>query len=148
MTMKQLLSATLFFLLSSPGIASVSGTVVDVDGQPLADCDVRSGDTVIQSGSDGSFAIDPAAEDKLRIDCRGYVPLFVEPGAGGGSLGELTAKRPNFIFLLSDDQGWVQTSTQMDPDDPTTRSDYFRTPNIDGFFASGMRFVRGYSPGT
>ncbi len=42
----------------------------------------------------------------------------------------------------------MQTSTQMDPRDPETKSDYFKTPNIDSFFESGIRFVRGYSPGT
>jgi arylsulfatase A-like enzyme len=55
---------------------------------------------------------------------------------------------PNFILILTDDQGWVQTSTQMDPDDPETKSDYFRTPHMDALFDSGMTFVRGYSPGT
>ncbi len=57
-------------------------------------------------------------------------------------------KRPNFILILTDDQGWVQTSTQMDPDDPRTTSDYFRTPHMDSLFDDGMMFVRGYSPGT
>ena len=56
--------------------------------------------------------------------------------------------RPNFILILTDDQGWVQTSTQMDPDDPQTKSDYFRTPHMDSLFEDGMMFVRGYSPGT
>ena len=36
----------------------------------------------------------------------------------------------------------------MDPADPETKSDYFRTPNIDSFFSSGIKFTRGYSPGT
>ena len=57
-------------------------------------------------------------------------------------------KWPNFILILTDDQGWVQTSTQMDPDDPQTKSDYFRTPHMDSMFEDGMMFVRGYSPGT
>ena len=56
--------------------------------------------------------------------------------------------RPNFILILTDDQGWVQTSTQMDPDDAETKSDYFRTPHMDALFGAGMTFVRGYSPGT
>ena len=148
MTMNRLISATLFFLLSSSCIASISGTVIDDDGQPLANCQILAGDTGAQSAADGTFAIETDSVEELRIDCRGYAPLFIEADGSGGSLGKLTAKRPNFIFLLSDDQGWVQTSTQMDPDDPATQSDYFKTPNIDSFFESGMRFVRGYSPGT
>ena len=46
---------------------------------------------------------------------------------------------PNFILILTDDQGWVQTSTQMDPDDPETKSDYFRTPHMDSLFDDGLR---------
>jgi arylsulfatase A-like enzyme len=135
-------------IISSPCIASASGTVVDDHGQPLANCDILADTLADKSAADGTFAADPAAANELRIDCRGYAPLFVELDGNSDSLGELTAKRPNFIFLLSDDQGWVQTSTQMDPDDPKTRSDYFKTPNIDRFFQSGMLFARGYSPGT
>jgi arylsulfatase A-like enzyme len=65
-----------------------------------------------------------------------------------GSCGAADNEPPNFILILTDDQGWVQTSTQMDPDDPETKSDYFRTPHMDALFDSGMTFVRGYSPGT
>ena len=61
---------------------------------------------------------------------------------------ETELKRPNFVLIHTDDQGWVQTSTQMDPDDPRTRSDYFQTPHMDALFDAGMTFVRGYSPGT
>jgi len=68
--------------------------------------------------------------------------------AGSSVADDSELKRPNFILILSDDQGWVQTSTQMDPNDAETRSDYFQTPNIDSLFDSGMTFVRGYSPGT
>ena len=65
-----------------------------------------------------------------------------------GSCVAADSRPPNFILILTDDQGWVQTSTQMDPDDPETKSDYFRTPHIDSIFDEGMTFVRGYSPGT
>ena len=60
------------------------------------------------------------------------VPLLL---AGTSCIAE---ERPNFILILTDDQGWVQTSTQMDPDDPETKSDYFRTPHMDSLFDSGM----------
>lgn len=146
--MNRLLTGTLLLMLSAPCAASVSGTVINNDGQSLANCTIRAGDAGSTSEADGSFTIDPTPAEELRIDCRGYAPLFVKLDGNSDSLGQLNAKRPNFIFLLSDDQGWVQTSTQMDPDDPATRSDYFRTPNIDTFFEGGMRFVRGYSPGT
>lgn len=53
---------------------------------------------------------------------------------------------PNFIVLLTDDQSWVGTSLQIDPDDERTKSDYYQTPNIDRLAKNGMSFTRGYSP--
>ncbi len=141
------LAAALLLAACSPVTGAVTGTLMNQAGKALAGCDVLLGDAAVANADDGSFAIDPASGE-LRIECDGYAPKFVTIGNGGPALGEVTMQRPNFILLLSDDQGWVQTSTQMDPDDPETRSDYFRTPNIDAFFSSGMRFVRGYSPGT
>ncbi len=38
---------------------------------------------------------------------------------------------PNFVFILSDDQGWPATSVQMHPARKDARSDYFLTPNLD-----------------
>ncbi len=34
------------------------------------------------------------------------------------------AKRPNFIFILTDDQGWSQVSVPMDPAVPRAASQY------------------------
>ena len=53
---------------------------------------------------------------------------------------------PNFIVILSDDQSWVGSSVQIQPDDPRTRSDYYRTPHIERMAGLGMRFTQGYSP--
>ena len=53
---------------------------------------------------------------------------------------------PNFVVLLTDDQSWVGTSLRIDPKDARTRSDFYRTPNIERLAAMGMRFTRGYSP--
>lgn len=53
---------------------------------------------------------------------------------------------PNFVVILIDDQSWVGTSLQIDPGDERSRSDYYRTPNIESLASEGMRFVRGYAP--
>ncbi|SVC48110.1 uncharacterized protein METZ01_LOCUS300964, partial [marine metagenome] len=53
---------------------------------------------------------------------------------------------PNFVILLSDDQSWVGSSVLMDPTDERTRSDYFRTPNLERLAKRGMLFSQGYSP--
>ncbi|MHC4120830.1 MAG: sulfatase [Planctomycetota bacterium] len=53
---------------------------------------------------------------------------------------------PNFVFILSDDQGWPATSAQMHPERKDARSDYFQTPNLDRFARQAMRFSQGYAP--
>ncbi|MEM1069557.1 MAG: sulfatase-like hydrolase/transferase [Planctomycetota bacterium] len=55
-------------------------------------------------------------------------------------------KRPNFVFILTDDQGWTGLSTPMDKSKPDSQSDFYQTPNIARLAAAGMRFPRGYSP--
>ncbi|MEM9160999.1 MAG: sulfatase-like hydrolase/transferase [Verrucomicrobiota bacterium] len=58
----------------------------------------------------------------------------------------LNADSPNFIVILSDDQSWVGSSLQIDPKDERTRSDYFRTPQLERLAREGMSFTRGYAP--
>ena len=70
---------------------------------------------------------------------------------GGSAFADPVHKRadsetPNIVLILTDDQSWVGTSLQIIPEDTRTRSDYFRTPNIERLGAMGMRFTQGYSP--
>ena len=53
---------------------------------------------------------------------------------------------PNFIFILTDDQGWTSLSAAIDPDFPNSRSDYHKTPNIDKLMKMGVNFTDGYAP--
>ena len=55
------------------------------------------------------------------------------------------APPPNFIVILADDQGWGTTSVMMDPLVPDSKSDFFKTPNIERLAAAGMRFSEGYA---
>jgi arylsulfatase A-like enzyme len=59
---------------------------------------------------------------------------------------ESAAARPNIVLILTDDQGWSQLSALMDPDLPTSKSDYLETPNLARLMADGLRFTSGYSP--
>jgi len=53
---------------------------------------------------------------------------------------------PNFVFVLADDQGWTGLSVPMDKNRSNSKSDYYRTPNMEVLAAQAMRFSFGYSP--
>lgn len=57
------------------------------------------------------------------------------------------AAKPNIVFILVDDIGWTQTSVQMDPTQPFSKSDYHETPNLERLASQGMRFSSAYSGG-
>jgi arylsulfatase A-like enzyme len=56
------------------------------------------------------------------------------------------ARPPNIVFILTDDQGWADLETPMDPAAPEGACDYFHTPNLDRLAREGMRFASGYAP--
>ena len=51
--------------------------------------------------------------------------------------GPLIAARPNFVLVMSDDQGWGDTGYQGHPD--------LKTPHLDAMAADGIRFNRFYA---
>ena len=53
---------------------------------------------------------------------------------------------PNFVIFYVDDLGWTNTSVQMDPNEPFSKSDYYQTPNLERLASEGMRFSNAYSP--
>lgn len=53
---------------------------------------------------------------------------------------------PNIILILTDDQGWSQISTKMDPRVARSHSDYLETPSLTRLANHGMRFTNAYSP--
>ena len=52
---------------------------------------------------------------------------------------------PNFIVILTDDQGWNGTSVQMIDDLSQSKSDYHETPNLELLANRGMRFSSAYA---
>jgi arylsulfatase A-like enzyme len=68
--------------------------------------------------------------------------LLVKPEISSAALLE----RPNIVFLLADDQDWTGLSVRMHPDLPNSKSDFYRTPNLEKFAAQGMRFSAAYAP--
>lgn len=55
-------------------------------------------------------------------------------------------KKPNIIFILTDDQGWTDTSVQMMKDRPDSKSDFYQTPNLQRMAQQGMVFSNAYAP--
>lgn len=53
--------------------------------------------------------------------------------------------QPNVILILADDQSWNGTSVQMDPNVPSSASDFYQTPSLEALAAEGMRFSNAYS---
>ena len=56
------------------------------------------------------------------------------------------APKPNFVFILADDQGWNSLSIRANPDIPGSGSQYYRTPHLDRMARDGMRFSQAYAP--
>lgn len=52
---------------------------------------------------------------------------------------------PNILLILTDDQGWSQTSGLMDPSLPESMSSYLETPNMNRLAREGVRFTSGYA---
>jgi arylsulfatase A-like enzyme len=66
-------------------------------------------------------------------------------GLYGAGKNETTTK-PNIIFILTDDQGWADTSVPMMKDRPDSRSDFYQTPNLERMARQGMVFSNAYAP--
>lgn len=72
--------------------------------------------------------------------------LFAVVAGVGSSPGLAARGKPNIVFILSDDQGWNGLSVEMHPDIPGSKSDYYRTPNIERLAREGLRFSDAYCP--
>ena len=59
--------------------------------------------------------------------------------------GAASADEPNFLVVLIDDLGWTDTSVQMDPNIPKSKSDFHQTPNLEALAAAGMKFSNAYA---
>jgi len=62
-----------------------------------------------------------------------FFAFFVLPFTGGA----LGAEQPNFVLVMSDDQGWGDAGYQGHPD--------LKTPSLDAMAAEGIQFTRFYA---
>jgi arylsulfatase A-like enzyme len=63
---------------------------------------------------------------------------FAEPSSA--------TERPNFVFILSDGQGWTGLSVAMHDALPNSKSDFCRTPHLEKLAEQSMRFPDVYAP--
>ncbi len=78
---------------------------------------------------------------KLRLSWLVSIGLLLVPGIRATAV-----QKPNFILILTDDQGWTSSSQLMDDQIPNSKSDYYETPNIERLASKGIRFTNGYAP--
>ena len=55
-------------------------------------------------------------------------------------------QKPNFIFILTDDQGWSSASIGMDKQVTHASSDYYETKNMARLASNGVCFSNAYAP--
>jgi arylsulfatase A len=77
--------------------------------------------------------------DFLRAMAAGAASLAVQGCAGASQrlASKATGNKPNFVLILVDDLGWMDTGCYG--------SRFYETPNIDRLAAEGMKFTDGYA---
>lgn len=59
--------------------------------------------------------------------------------------GSMAGNEPNIILILTDDQGWTDTSVQMMANRTDSKSDFYQTPNLERLAKEGMIFSNAYA---
>lgn len=88
------------------------------------------------------LASGPGAGDHGVV--RTILLLLIASPLLGLALGQ--SKRPNILFLMSDDQGWNGTSLQMDAGLEASASDVVQTPALERLAKEGRLFSQAYAP--
>lgn len=62
------------------------------------------------------------------------------------SFARAATTKPNFVFILADDQGWNCLAVPMRDDIADAPSDFHQTPRLAKLASQGMRFSQAYAP--
>ena len=63
-----------------------------------------------------------------------------------GAIPRRVKSKPNILLVLTDDQGWTDTSVQMMTGRADSKSDFYQTPALERMAKEGMVFSDAYSP--
>lgn len=63
-----------------------------------------------------------------------------------GVSGKQEERKPNIILILTDDQGWTDTSLQMMAGRGDSKSNFYQTPTLERMAKQGMTFSNAYAP--
>jgi arylsulfatase A-like enzyme len=74
----------------------------------------------------------------MKYFCLGPLTAIYLAGFLGATAAAADAARPNVVFILADDLGYMDIGAN----NPTS---FYETPKIDGLAARGMRFTQGYA---
>lgn len=75
--------------------------------------------------------------DFIKLTTLGLASAAWSRAAGADNPAPGAAGKPNVLFILADDLGWVDTRVYG--------SRYYRTPNVDALAGRGMRFTNAYA---
>ena len=76
---------------------------------------------------------------------KSFIGLVLTLFAAGQGWSAAAARSPNFVVIMTEAQGWSNTSVAMDDRIPESKSQVFRTPAVERLAREGMRFAYGYA---
>ena len=76
---------------------------------------------------------------------KSFIGLVLTLFAAGQGWSAAAARSPNFVVIMTEAQGWSNTSVAMDDRSPESKSPIFRTPAVERLAREGMRFAYGYA---
>jgi arylsulfatase A len=153
--------------ISSPTVAKQGPLVIEATLAKDAKMTLEINGMIVATGqADGLIPVQPQDGLSVNDDDQSNVGNYGDPFRYAGKVTQVRIgplKRstkeahrsnneqkhaPNFIVILSDDQGWGTTSIPYDPRIKQSKSDFFQTPNMERLAAVGMRFTQAYSAHT
>lgn len=79
---------------------------------------------------------------RIRLACPAVAALLVLLSAATG--GQAADRKPNFVFVYSDDHRWDALGVMQKEQDKAARFPWFKSPNLDRLATGGVRFRNAF----